>query len=159
MQSRKMPQLRTGYFTPLSLSTLNCPIWMKTPFGLASAALLGYPDTEDLRQRAEQLGSCLCGGESYELLGIHGAQLISSSTNVIEQRDDMKEWVVVLRAADAAALWHVHQKRTGTSQGLYINTGSKWRAWSPRRRREPIHDLLVAGLLQDVIEDQSISPE
>jgi len=27
----------------------------------------------------------------------------------------MKEWVTVLRAADAAARWHVHQGRKGSS--------------------------------------------
>ena len=33
----------------------------------------------------------------------------------------MKEWVAVLRAADAAARWHVHQRRKGSAQEPYIN--------------------------------------
>jgi len=33
----------------------------------------------------------------------------------------MKEWVTVLRAADAAARWHVHQRRKGAAQEPYIN--------------------------------------
>ena len=33
----------------------------------------------------------------------------------------MKEWVQVLRAADAAARWHVHQRRKGAAQEPYIN--------------------------------------
>jgi hypothetical protein len=33
----------------------------------------------------------------------------------------MKEWVTVLRAADAAARWHVHQRRKGSAQEPYIN--------------------------------------
>ena len=31
------------------------------------------------------------------------------------------EWVTVLRAADAAARWHVHQRRKGSAQEPYIN--------------------------------------
>jgi (p)ppGpp synthase/HD superfamily hydrolase len=33
----------------------------------------------------------------------------------------MKEWVAVLKAADAAARWHVHQRRNGAAQEPYIN--------------------------------------
>jgi guanosine-3',5'-bis(diphosphate) 3'-pyrophosphohydrolase len=33
----------------------------------------------------------------------------------------MKEWVTVLRAADAAARWHVHQRRKGSAQEPYNN--------------------------------------
>jgi len=33
----------------------------------------------------------------------------------------MKEWVTVLRAADAAARWHVHQRRKGSAQEPYVN--------------------------------------
>ena len=33
----------------------------------------------------------------------------------------MKEWIVVLRAADTAARWHVHQRRKGIAQEPYIN--------------------------------------
>src|SRR6266480_7931393 len=33
----------------------------------------------------------------------------------------MKEWVAVLRAADAAARWHIHQRRKGSAQEPYIN--------------------------------------
>jgi len=32
----------------------------------------------------------------------------------------MKEWVTVLRAADAAARWHVHQGRKGSSLGQRV---------------------------------------
>jgi (p)ppGpp synthase/HD superfamily hydrolase len=38
------------------------------------------------------------------------------------RRDEMaKEWVAVLRAADAAARWHVHQRRKGAAQEPYVN--------------------------------------
>jgi (p)ppGpp synthase/HD superfamily hydrolase len=33
----------------------------------------------------------------------------------------MKEWIAVLRAADAVARWHVHQRRKGIAQEPYIN--------------------------------------
>jgi GTP diphosphokinase / guanosine-3',5'-bis(diphosphate) 3'-diphosphatase len=33
----------------------------------------------------------------------------------------MKEWLQVLKAADAAARWHVHQRRKGPAQEPYIN--------------------------------------
>ncbi|MBM3529472.1 MAG: hypothetical protein FJX62_15390, partial [Alphaproteobacteria bacterium] len=33
----------------------------------------------------------------------------------------MKDWIKVLRAADAAARWHVHQRRKGAGQEPYIN--------------------------------------
>lgn len=32
-----------------------------------------------------------------------------------------KEWIAVLRAADAAARWHVHQRRKGAAEEPYIN--------------------------------------
>jgi hypothetical protein len=32
----------------------------------------------------------------------------------------MKEWLVVLRAADAAARWHVHQKRKGAAEMEFV---------------------------------------
>ena len=32
-----------------------------------------------------------------------------------------KEWIAVLRAADAAARWHVHQRRRGAAQEPYVN--------------------------------------
>lgn len=33
----------------------------------------------------------------------------------------MKEWIPVLRAADMAARWHVHQRRKGIAAEPYIN--------------------------------------
>jgi GGDEF domain-containing protein len=33
----------------------------------------------------------------------------------------MKEWVSVLKATDAAARWHVHQRRKGSAQEPYVN--------------------------------------
>jgi (p)ppGpp synthase/HD superfamily hydrolase len=33
----------------------------------------------------------------------------------------MKAWITVLKAADAAARWHVHQRRKGAAKEPYIN--------------------------------------
>jgi guanosine-3',5'-bis(diphosphate) 3'-pyrophosphohydrolase len=33
----------------------------------------------------------------------------------------MMEWLQVLKAADAAARWHVHQRRKGPAEEPYIN--------------------------------------
>ena len=33
----------------------------------------------------------------------------------------MQEWIQVLKAADAAARWHVHQRRKGPAEEPYIN--------------------------------------
>src|SRR5258706_7593937 len=33
----------------------------------------------------------------------------------------MKDWIMVLKAADAAARWHVHQRRKGAANEPYIN--------------------------------------
>jgi hypothetical protein len=33
----------------------------------------------------------------------------------------MREWLLVLKAADAAARWHVHQRRKGPAEEPYIN--------------------------------------
>jgi GTP diphosphokinase / guanosine-3',5'-bis(diphosphate) 3'-diphosphatase len=71
----------------------------------------------------------------------------------------MKEYLLVLKAADAAARWHTHQRRKGAAQEPYINhllevatlvaeaTGGK----------EP--ELIVAALLHDAIEDQEVPAE
>jgi len=32
-----------------------------------------------------------------------------------------KEWIAVLRAADAAARWHVHQRHKGVAEEPYVN--------------------------------------
>ena len=33
----------------------------------------------------------------------------------------MKEWLLVLKAADAAARWHVHHRRKGPAEEPYIS--------------------------------------
>src|SRR3974377_652278 len=71
----------------------------------------------------------------------------------------MKEWVAVLRAADAAARWHVHQRRKGAAQEPYVNhllEGAS-RAADATGGENP--KLVIAALLHDAIEDQEVPRE
>jgi len=71
----------------------------------------------------------------------------------------MKEWVTVLRAADAAARWHVHQRRKGSAQEPYINHLLEVAnlVTEATHGRDP--DLVIAALLHDAIEDQEVPSE
>src|ERR1700726_12809 len=68
----------------------------------------------------------------------------------------MKEWVSVLRAADAAARWHVHQRRKGAAQEPYINHLLEVASLvaDATHGRDP--EVVIAALLHDAIEDQQI---
>jgi (p)ppGpp synthase/HD superfamily hydrolase len=71
----------------------------------------------------------------------------------------MNEWIAVLRAADAAARWHVHQRRKGAAQEPYVNHLLEVASLvaDATQGREP--DLVIAALLHDAIEDQEVPPE
>jgi (p)ppGpp synthase/HD superfamily hydrolase len=71
----------------------------------------------------------------------------------------MKEWIAVLRAADDAARWHVHQRRKGAAQEPYVNHLLEEASLvaTATEGREP--DVVVAALLHDAIEDQNVTPE
>jgi (p)ppGpp synthase/HD superfamily hydrolase len=71
----------------------------------------------------------------------------------------MNEWVTVLRAADAAARWHVHQRRKGSAQEPYINHLLEVAnlVTEATHGRDP--DLVIAALLHDAIEDQEVPSE
>ena len=71
----------------------------------------------------------------------------------------MKEWVTVLRAADAAARWHVHQRRKGTAQEPYINHLLEVASLVAEATHGKDTDLVVAALLHDAIEDQEVPRE
>jgi (p)ppGpp synthase/HD superfamily hydrolase len=68
----------------------------------------------------------------------------------------MKEWIAVLRAADAAARWHVHQRRKGAAQEPYINHLLEVASLvaDATEGRDP--ELVIAALLHDAIEDQEV---
>src|SRR5881397_4016706 len=71
----------------------------------------------------------------------------------------MKEWIAVLRAADAAARWHVHQRRKGSAQEPYINHLLEVASLVSEATggNEPL--IVVAALLHDAVEDQGITRE
>jgi guanosine-3',5'-bis(diphosphate) 3'-pyrophosphohydrolase len=68
----------------------------------------------------------------------------------------MKEWVTVLRAADAAARWHVHQRRKGSAQEPYINHLLEVATLVAEATHGKDPDLVIAALLHDAIEDQEV---
>jgi hypothetical protein len=53
----------------------------------------------------------------------------------------MKSWIMVLKAADAAARWHVHQRRKGAAKEPYIN-----------------HLLEVATLVAEATDGKDLDP-
>jgi (p)ppGpp synthase/HD superfamily hydrolase len=71
----------------------------------------------------------------------------------------MKEWVAVLRAADAAARWHVHHRRKGPAQEPYINHLLEVASLVAEATHGKDPDLVIAALLHDAIEDQEVPPE
>jgi len=68
----------------------------------------------------------------------------------------MKEWVTVLRAADAAARWHVHQRRKGAAEEPYINHLLEVASLVAQASNGKDPDLVIAALLHDAIEDQEV---
>jgi (p)ppGpp synthase/HD superfamily hydrolase len=65
----------------------------------------------------------------------------------------MKEWITVLKAADAAARWHVHQRRKGAAQEPYINHLLEVATLVAEATEGKDPDLVIAALLHDTIED------
>lgn len=65
----------------------------------------------------------------------------------------MKAWITVLKAADAAARWHVHQRRKGAAQEPYINHLLEVATLVAEATEGKDPDLVIAALLHDAIED------
>ena len=68
----------------------------------------------------------------------------------------MKEWVSVLRAADAAARWHAHQRRKGIAQEPYINHLLEVASLVTEATSGSDPNLVIAALLHDAVEDQDV---
>ncbi len=64
-----------------------------------------------------------------------------------------KDWIAVLRAADAAARWHVHQRRKGAAKEPYINHLLEVATLVAEATEGSDLNLVVAALLHDAIED------
>ena len=78
---------------------------------------------------------------------------------VMRRGDRMNEWVSVLRAADAAARWHVHQRRKGADQEPYINHLLEVASLVTQATDGNDPNVVVAALLHDAIEDQGVTAE
>ena len=68
----------------------------------------------------------------------------------------MEDLIRALKAAHAAASWHVHQRKKGVAQEPYINHLLEVAALvaDATEGRDP--DLVIAALLHDAIEDQEV---
>jgi guanosine-3',5'-bis(diphosphate) 3'-pyrophosphohydrolase len=71
----------------------------------------------------------------------------------------MNEWVSVIRAADSAARWHVHQRRKGLAQEPYVNHLLEVASLVAQATDGSDPHLIVAALLHDAVEDQDVSIE
>jgi (p)ppGpp synthase/HD superfamily hydrolase len=71
----------------------------------------------------------------------------------------MKEWIAVLRAADTAARWHVHQRRKGIAQEPYINHLLEVASLVTEATGGTDPNVVIAALLHDAIEDQGVTSE
>jgi (p)ppGpp synthase/HD superfamily hydrolase len=71
----------------------------------------------------------------------------------------MKEWIAVLGAADAAARWHVHQRRKGIAQEPYINHLLEVASLVTEATNGNDPNAVIAALLHDAIEDQGVTSE
>ena len=71
----------------------------------------------------------------------------------------MKEWIAVLRAADMAARWHVHQRREGVAQEPYINHLLEVASLVTEATGGTDPNLVIAALLHDAIEDRGVTAE
>jgi (p)ppGpp synthase/HD superfamily hydrolase len=71
----------------------------------------------------------------------------------------MKQWLTVLRAADAAARWHAHQRRKGAAKEPYINHLLEVASLVAEATHGNDPDLVVAALLHDAVEDQQVPLE
>jgi len=67
-----------------------------------------------------------------------------------------KEWIAVLKAADAAAKWHVHLRRKGASEEPYINHLLEVATLVAEATHGQDPDLVIAARLHDAIEDQEV---
>jgi (p)ppGpp synthase/HD superfamily hydrolase len=74
----------------------------------------------------------------------------------IRGAENMKEWVSVLRAADAAARWHAHQRRKGIAQEPYINHLLEVASLVTEATGASDPNLVIAALLHDAVEDQEV---
>src|SRR6202165_625214 len=71
----------------------------------------------------------------------------------------MKEWIAIVRAADTAARWHVHQRRKGIAQEPYVNHLLEVASLVAEATSGSDPTLVIAALLHDAVEDQEVPAE
>ena len=71
----------------------------------------------------------------------------------------MNGLVTIMKAADAAARWHVNQRRKGAAQEPYITHLLEVAVLVAEATAGADHNLVVAALLHDTIEDQGVTRE
>jgi GTP diphosphokinase / guanosine-3',5'-bis(diphosphate) 3'-diphosphatase len=71
----------------------------------------------------------------------------------------MQEWLQVLKAADAAARWHVNQRRKGPAEEPYINHLVEVALLVADATGGKDTNLVIAALLHDAIEDCEVPRE
>lgn len=71
----------------------------------------------------------------------------------------MKDLVRVMKAADAAARWHVDQRRKGAAQEPYLNHLLEVASLVAEASGGSEPDLVIAALLHDAIEDVGVTEE
>lgn len=71
----------------------------------------------------------------------------------------MKQWLAVLRAADAAARWHAHQRRKGAAKEPYVNHLLEVASLVAEATHGDDPEVVIAALLHDAIEDQQVPSE
>src|SRR5258707_14835219 len=71
----------------------------------------------------------------------------------------MKEWITGLKAADAAARWHVHQRRKSAAKETYVNHLLEVASLVAEATDGRDPNLVIAALLHDAVEDCEVPPE
>lgn len=71
----------------------------------------------------------------------------------------MNELVSVLRAAEAAARWHVDQRRKGTAREPYLNHLLEVANLVTQATGGTDTDAVIAALLHDAVEDQEVTAQ
>jgi (p)ppGpp synthase/HD superfamily hydrolase len=71
----------------------------------------------------------------------------------------MNQWVAVLKAAETAARWHLHQKKKGATQEPYINHLLEVASLVAEATEGSDPDLVIAALLHDSMEHQEVPRE
>ena len=71
----------------------------------------------------------------------------------------MKQSIAVLKAADAAARWHVHQRRKGPPKEPYVNHLLEVAMLVAEATGGNDPNLVIAALLHDAIEDSEVPAE